>query len=175
MAIDQALAKINMIQTQFPACSRWFTQILIPVLFVFVLLARNGVCAQELLTVRAGNQVFVVEVADSAAERKQGLMGRDKLETNQGLLMVFPRPQRAGVWMKGMRFSLDVAWLSSSGRVVDIQTLQPCILAPCPIYRPKGAVRYILEVGAGLFPLNKGQGVEILDTSRDSLLPSDLR
>lgn len=160
-------------QTGFSTYPRQFIRIL--VLVIFMSLAHSGVYAQRLLTVQAGDLVFVAEAADSAAQRQQGLSGRDKLKADHGLLMVLPRPQRVGVWMKDMQFPLDVVWISSFGKVIDIQTLQPCQQAPCPVYRPAQKARYVLEVGAGLFPLNPGQGVEILGASRDSLLPPDPR
>jgi len=141
-------------------------------LFALMLLVVSGKCAAGgVLRVKAGDQTFLADVADTPAARRQGLMARKHLLRNQGLLMVLPRPQIVGVWMKDTRMALDVVWISTEGLVVDIMTLQPCRQASCPIYRPKAPARYVLEVGAGLFPLKQGEGVEIIHASGDSLFP----
>jgi len=85
--------------------------------------------------------------------------------------MIFDRDMRVPIWMKSMQFPIDVVWLSSNGTVIDLKTLPVCKEMPCEIYYPVCPARYVLEVGAGLFPLKRGDKVEIIDTSRDSLHP----
>lgn len=85
--------------------------------------------------------------------------------------MVMSRAQLVAVWMKNMQISLDVVWISGSGEVLDVMTLEPCRKTPCTTYRSNRQASYILEVGAGLFPLKIGDKVEIFDASRDSLFP----
>ena len=124
--------------------------------------------------VKVGKQNYVVEIADNQELQRRGLMYRTSLPASRGLLMVFKQDKKVPIWMKNTLLPLDVVWLSSRGRVVDLKTLSVCTEMPCPIYYPIQSARYVLEVGAGLFPLNRGDKVEILGASGDSLLPSDL-
>ena len=123
--------------------------------------------------VLAGNRVFSVEIADQPADLRRGLMGREQIPPDAGLLMVMPAPRRITVWMKNMRFALDVVWISQAGEVLEVRALPPCVSARCPVYGSKSEARYLLEVGKGQFPLKAGQKVEIIDTSGDSLLPRE--
>lgn len=120
----------------------------------------------------AGGQEFQVEIAESSEQKRLGLMHRRAMPALHGLLMVFERDKTIPIWMKEMQFPLDVVWISAAGIVVDLQTLQPCRQNPCPVFNPRQPARFVLEVGAGLFPLNRGDKVEIIDASGDSLLPS---
>lgn len=120
---------------------------------------------------QAANRMFLLEIARSPEEKRTGLMYRRSMSPSHGLLMVFDRDSYVPIWMKNVLFPLDVIWLAADGRVLDRQTLPLCRQSPCPIYRPALPARYVLEVGAGLFPLNPGDKVEIIDSSGDSLLP----
>lgn len=121
--------------------------------------------------VKAGKQEFLVELADTKELQRRGLMNRETMHESHGLLMTFDYDRRVPIWMKNMQFPIDVAWLSSGGLVIDIKTLPVCKEAPCKVYYPVRPVRFVLEVGAGLFQLNRGDKVEIIDASGDSLLP----
>jgi len=121
----------------------------------------------------AGKQEFLVQTAVTRKQQQQGLMYRQNMPSSQGLLMIFERDTHVPIWMKNMFFPLDVAWMSADGVVVDLKTLPVCSQTPCPIFRSDQSARYVLEVGAGLFQLKQGDKVEIIDTSRDSLHPSN--
>ena len=120
--------------------------------------------------VKAGGQEFQVEIADSREQKRLGLAHRRTMPASHGLLMTFAKDEIVPVWMKDMQFPLDVVWISANGVIVDLQTLPLCQQNPCPIFKPQQPARFVLEVGAGLFPLNRGDKVEIIDTSKDSLL-----
>ena len=122
--------------------------------------------------VKAGKQEFIVELADTKELQRRGLMNRETMPELHGLLMAFDYDRRAPIWMKNVKFPIDVVWLSSEGLVIDVKTLPVCKEAPCKVYYPVGPARFVLEVGAGLFQLNRGDKVEIIDASGDSLLPS---
>jgi hypothetical protein len=91
------------------------------------------------------------EVADTEDARREGLMGRESLEEGTGMILRFPNAGYHGVWMKGMRFSLDIIWIRD-GKVVWIVENAP----PAPheeatpkIYVPEAAAQDVLEVPAG--------------------------
>jgi len=64
--------------------------------------------------------VFDVELALTNAQRAQGLMHRTELAPNRGMLFVFPDSQKRSFWMRNTLISLDIIFLRSDGRVVNI-------------------------------------------------------
>lgn len=94
-----------------------------------------------------------VEAADTQAKRSRGLGGRQSLASDEGMLFIFPKPDKYPFWMKGLTFPLDFIWIRGE-RVVDVlQNIQPP--APgqedtsLPIYQSKEEIDKVLEVTAG--------------------------
>jgi uncharacterized membrane protein (UPF0127 family) len=141
--------------------------------FGFQLPACSGSLEPAFYQVRAGSRVFTVRAAVSPAEKQLGLMYTENLQRDNGLLLIFKREQRVPIWMKNMLIPIDVAWIASSGEVVDKKSLPICRNDPCQTYIPKMPANYVLEVAVGSFPLNIGDRVEILKVSSDSLLPPE--
>ena len=96
--------------------------------------------------------VFHVELATDPQTRGQGLMFRDRVRENTGMLFLFPTSQPLSFWMKNTIIPLDIVFLDETGRVVDVQfDVPPCRADPCPSYPANAVVgRYVLEVGAGV-------------------------
>jgi hypothetical protein len=103
----------------------------------------------------AGEVVVDVEVADEPAEWARGLMGRDRLGPNAGMLFIFPDEQSRSFWMKDTRIPLDILYISADWTVVDVQAMTPCTADPCPGYPSRRPAMYALEVNAG-FAAAKG-------------------
>jgi len=100
-------------------------------------------------TIAIGDRVTVtVELARSLDEKVRGLSGRPGLKPGTGMLFVYDRPQPIGIWMKDMRFSLDILWIRE-GRVVHIERNAPPLTAVGPerVYTATGDM--VLEVPAG--------------------------
>jgi uncharacterized membrane protein (UPF0127 family) len=102
----------------------------------------------------AGPRRLTVEVARRAGERAQGLMGRERLADDAGMLFLYDRtqPSRNGFWMYRTLIPLDIAFIDEAGRIVDIRRLEPCtsdLARECPVTRPASAYRAALEVNAG--------------------------
>jgi uncharacterized protein len=89
---------------------------------------------------RDGAVLASLEVADSRAARRRGLLGRDGVDG--GLLLV---PARS-IHTMGMRFPLDVAWLDADHRVLRTARVRPHRLT-----RPVPRSRAVLEAEAGAF------------------------
>ena len=89
------------------------------------------------------------EVADTLPKKLKGLMFRESLTEGNGMLFLFYNDDYHGIWMMNMRFPLDIIWIDSNQKIVDIvKNAQPCII-PFSIYKPRKKARYVLEVNAG--------------------------
>jgi len=91
-----------------------------------------------------------LEVALTDEERQLGLMFRDMLPADRGMLFIFEADGSLDLWMKNMFIPLDFVWMSTSGEVVDVRAdVQPCRSDPCPSYGSSKPARAVLEVNAG--------------------------
>ncbi|MDO8462700.1 MAG: DUF192 domain-containing protein [bacterium] len=93
------------------------------------------------------------EVARTPAARRQGLSGRDALAADAGLLIVFDMLDQHRIWMKDMRFSIDLIWIAG-GVVVDTHEQLPVPSpgrdpASLPYFNPRPQALFVLEVPAG--------------------------
>lgn len=94
---------------------------------------------------------FQVDHARTADEQRTGLAGRSELSEGQGMLFSFASQSERQVWMAGMKFPIDVAWIADH-RVIAVQTLEPCTEADqdrCPRWTSPNDVDALLEVQAG--------------------------
>lgn len=100
-------------------------------------------------TVMVGQAMFHVEVANKDWTRARGLGGRDSLEPNQAMLFEFEDDDRWAIWMKGMKFPIDIIWLNKEKQVVYIEPNVEPEGSPYTEYRPPVPARYVLEISAG--------------------------
>jgi uncharacterized membrane protein (UPF0127 family) len=90
-----------------------------------------------------------IETAQSDDERQRGLMFRESLPADQGMLFVFPISQIQSFWMRNTFIPLDIAFIDESGAIVDIQQMKP--VDESVLYTSKAPALYALEVNAGWF------------------------
>lgn len=108
-----------------------------------------------------GNFKIDAIVADTADERKRGLGERDDLPISEGMLFVFDKSDSYAIWMKDMKFPIDIIWVGEDKKIVDIA--ENAVPEPkkkddeLKIYRPKAEAKYILEINAGLVRLHNLQ------------------
>ncbi len=94
--------------------------------------------------------VIRVELAVTDAERAQGLMFRESLAADAGMLFLFEAPEARPFWMKNCHFPLDIVHMTGDGTVVDVlANVPPCAGDPCPTYAPKSPSTTVLELNAG--------------------------
>ena len=118
-------------------------------LTLFLALAAAASPAAPVCTVPDGTRVRL-ELALTDREKALGLMYRDSLPADAGMLFLFSADQPLPFWMKNTFIPLDLVWLDASGRVVDVRAdVQPCREDPCPSYSPTAPARTVLEVNAG--------------------------
>lgn len=105
--------------------------------------------------------VLKAEIADSKEERTKGLGYRDSLATDSGLLFIHDNSQKYTYWMKGMRFPIDIMWISDD-TIADITSN-----VPPPVegqtddslirYSPNTQVNRVLETNSGFISTNNIQ------------------
>jgi len=92
----------------------------------------------------------------TAEERQEGLMFREKMNWDQGMLFVFEREGIYSFWMKNVKFPIDILWLDKTKKIVHMDTeVPPCRREPCPTYSPLNPALFVLELKAG--SVNKHQ------------------
>ncbi len=91
-----------------------------------------------------------LELAITDQEKQLGLMFRDTLAADDGMLFIFNADGSLDFWMKNTFIPLDFVWLSAAGDVVDVRAdVPPCRADPCPSYPSAKPARAVLEVNAG--------------------------
>lgn len=94
-------------------------------------------------------QKLTVELASTTKERTYGLMFREGLAENRGMLFIYKSDQYLNFWMKNVSFPLSIAYIDSNGIIRDIQYMQP--EDESRTYPSAVPVRYALEVNLGYF------------------------
>ena len=94
------------------------------------------------------------EIADDHLTRARGLMGRKHLPEDHGMLFVFDRPDELGFWMSNTYLPLSIAFLDSSGKILQIEDMVPLSTKSV---KAKDICTYALEVNEGWFSRNNIQ------------------
>lgn len=95
-----------------------------------------------------GQATFGIELADSAAERAEGLMNRKSLPKSAGMLFVYPKPQHATFWMRNTLIPLDMIFIDPRGQVLHVHS-EAIPLDETVIDGGEG-VTHVLEINGGL-------------------------
>ncbi|PKG96086.1 DUF192 domain-containing protein [Paraglaciecola sp. MB-3u-78] len=77
------------------------------------------------IQVEVKQQVYPLEYANTFELRAQGLMHRENMCENCGMLFNFQQNKTAGMWMKNTLIPLDVAFIRQDGKITDIKAMQP--------------------------------------------------
>ncbi|MEX0801469.1 MAG: DUF192 domain-containing protein [Dehalococcoidia bacterium] len=89
-----------------------------------------------------------VEIADEPQERAPGLMFREELPEDAGMLFVFPGDTQVGFWMKDTTIPFSIAFIAAEGTILDVRDMEPLSEE---LTRAPGPYRYALEVNQGWF------------------------
>jgi hypothetical protein len=117
---------------------------------LLALMLSVGGCSAGQPWVEVGGQRYDVEVADDDAERARGLMFRDELAQDAGMLFIWRRAAPRSFWMRNTRIPLDIIYIGPDRRIVgwSLDT-PPCRTRQCPSYPSGAPAQYVLEVNAG--------------------------
>ena len=121
-------------------------------ILLFLAACSLSACASAGSTwVEVGGHRYSIEVADDDAERARGLMFRDAMEPDRGMLFIHDREEPQAYWMKNTRIPLDILYFDNARKLVSQQRdVPPCSLGDgCPSYPSNAPARYVLELNAG--------------------------
>ncbi|MBI2084021.1 MAG: DUF192 domain-containing protein [Candidatus Aenigmarchaeota archaeon] len=106
-------------------------------------------------TVRISSVTIRAEVADTELKRNIGLMARQNLPSNEGMLFIFGNEGYPGIWMMNMSFPIDIVWIGKDYKITSIvEGAVPCENT-CPVHYPQNKSMYVLEVTSGFVAKNK--------------------
>ncbi|MCW8891324.1 MAG: DUF192 domain-containing protein [Sedimenticola sp.] len=119
----------------------------VSLLLVLLLVVSCG--PAPLVTVRVNNINALVEIASTPQQRERGLMHRDQLPKDQGLLMVFAQPQEVSLWMLNTPLPLAVGFFNGQGRLLKTAEMLPD--GGKTLYHSPPETLYVLEMNQGWF------------------------
>lgn len=117
-------------------------------LLLFAYFARSKSSCRDIV-LKHKDTSFCAIKADNQAERAKGLSGRQKLKNDQAMLFVFNNSDFHGIWMKDMKFNIDIVWLDDNKKIVDIKRNISPSSFPETFY-PKVKSQYVIELNAGI-------------------------
>ena len=100
---------------------------------------------------------LLLEYAETPWQKIRGLSGRDALPEGHGMFFVYGKPGDYGIWMKDMRFSIDILWFDEHKRLVSVHEAAPPGSYP-QVFTPPHPAQFILEMNAG-FIASSGVGL----------------
>ena len=121
----------------------------------------------EIYELQIGDETLMVEVADTDESRATGLMHREELNENHGMLFVFPESDYRAFWMRNTLIPLSIAYIDERPRILEIHDMAPLDETPVPSRYP---ARYALEVNQGAFDrlgIAPGDRITLSDELRD--------
>ena len=97
-------------------------------------------------TTSLGEQAFSIEIADDPSERSAGLMFRETMDDDHGMLFVFQQTRPVSFWMKNTPMPLDLVFIGQDGKVIEILPGESFSEASIG---PTEPVRFVLELKRG--------------------------
>lgn len=120
--------------------------------------AGNGLPTVQL---ELAGQTLTLEIAADRASQRHGLMHREYLPADHGMLFVWDEPAQRGMWMKNTLIPLDVAFIDADFEITNIETMEP---QTTRLHSATRGIVYALEVNAGWF---EQHGIEAGDRIPD--------
>jgi uncharacterized membrane protein (UPF0127 family) len=111
---------------------------------------RNGSAVETVtlptVPMTIGSKTYTLEIANDTPEREKGLMRRDSMPADHGMIFVFPGEQKLGFYMKNTRIPLDIIYVNASGVVVSVKQMRPYDVTTIP---SDGPAKWAIELNQG--------------------------
>ncbi len=117
-------------------------------------------------------KAFVLEIAATDQARERGLMYRDSMPADHGMIFVFDKDDTYSFWMHNTRIDLDGIWVAADGSVVFIDTMKAYTETS---HMPPKPARYVIELNAGMaktLGLKVGDKLVIPEKARTAVAPA---
>jgi uncharacterized membrane protein (UPF0127 family) len=121
---------------------------LLPALLWALLFATGAAAQSPELTLSIAGHKLRAEVAATHETRARGLMQREQLAENRGMLFVYPEPGTQQMWMLNTLIPLSVAFIGRDGRILNIRDMMPQSME---LHGSIGQAAYSLEMNRGWF------------------------
>ncbi len=120
----------------------------IPLLCLLAGMALTACASQPYVELKG--QRFTVEIADTQEKQALGLMFREQMADDHGMLFIFTAEAPRSFWMKNTRIPLDIIYFDRDLAMVSVaENARPCRVRLCPGYPSAGPAMYVLELNAG--------------------------
>ncbi len=111
-----------------------------------------------------GNKKMNSFIADTPRKMTIGLMFRNGMKPNECMSFFFPNDGYHPIWMRNMKFPIDIVWCDKNKRVVDfVENAMPSARFDFSSFRPKKPSRYVIEFNSGFIKRNK---IKIKDVAK---------
>jgi len=112
--------------------------------------AAPGLEGFEVAEISVGDSELTVAIADTSAQRRQGLRGVERLPDGiDGMLFVWDSPTSATFAMTDTLLPLDIWWFDEEGRLVGSTVMETCLKGPCVGYGSPGPIMWAMETPTG--------------------------
>jgi len=114
-----------------------------------------------------GGQTFTIEIANEDKEREIGLMKRDSIPSDHGMIFVFPVEEPRAFWMKSTWIDLDIVYVRADGTIDSIAPLRAYDISSVP---SAGPAKYAIEFNSGVaakLGIKPGDKLSIPDVAKE--------
>lgn len=106
-----------------------------------------GASTLPTVKMKIGSRTFELEMARTSEQQALGLMRRDSMPENHGMIFIFDEERMQGFWMKDTRIPLDIIFVDAKGKVVSVSGMKPYDLNTTSSEVP---AQYAIELNAGM-------------------------
>ncbi len=120
--------------------------------------------ADTIFDMSVGGVPFKAEIALSDEEKMRGLMFRESMPKNNGMIFVYTTPTRVSFWMKNTLIPLDIGFFDKNGILTEVRKLYPQNLDS--VKSSRADILYCVEMNAGWFEKNNVKSAAKLDMKK---------
>ena len=106
--------------------------------------------AEELIWIVNEAKTIKLEISDDFNERKIGLMNKESLDRDKGMIFIYDKLEPVNIWMYNTYIPLDIIFLKKNQIRKITPNAFPCLTLPCKIYPSSEPIDMIIEINAGL-------------------------